>query len=150
MKLDLVRPKFIFSAAAGLAIAIVVGYPVGGRLLAIDAASPHGGSEPAFYLAKAGVNRALSQMNQRRANLQALVEGKTIPGCDNDLLYTDIPGGSYKVTAIYDRTAKEFRIIGTGVETKTGQKRSVQLVLRQQPDKKGLLQRIWTEVPVGG
>jgi hypothetical protein len=148
MRTQSIRPKFIYSAAVGLALAIVVGYPVSGWMMNRDGAD--GGSPAAFYLAKAGVDRALWQINQKKMNLQTIVDGSFVPGLNDDTSYTDVPGGAYTVKARYDRAAKEIRILGTGIEAKTGAKRSLELVLKQQPDEKGLLQSFWREVPSKG
>jgi hypothetical protein len=149
MRTQSIRPKFIYSAAVGLALAIVLGYPVSGWMMDRDGAED-GGSSAAYSLAKAGVDRALWQINQKKMNLQAIVDGSFVPGLNDDTSYTDLPGGAYKVQARYDKAAKEIRILGTGIEAKTGAKRSLELVLKQQPDEKGLLQSFWREVPSKG
>jgi len=142
-----VRPKFIASAAVGIALALVVGYPVGGWLMEPNSGlSPNGGNLAAFHLAKAGVDRALWQMNHEKANLDTLLAGESISGLSGSKIYTDVPGGTYKVEARYDKASRSFEITGTGTDAETGKVRAIQMVLKQQVSEKGMVQIEWKEV----
>jgi hypothetical protein len=141
-----VRRKFLFSAATGFAMAIIMGYPMTGWLLETQSPREPKAYSTAFRLAKAGVDRGLWQMNQQRVSLDHILAGRSIVGLEGDIAYDDVPGGSYKVKVAYVKDRKEFRVIGTGKDETTGEQRALELVLKQEPDEKGLLQTEWREI----
>ena len=142
-----VRPKFILSAAVGIALALVVGYPVGGWLVG-SYAEAEGVDMASFFLAKAGVDRALWQINQEKDFMDAVMKGRAVKGLNGDIDFLDVPGGSYRVKVRYHHAEGEFRILGTGVEAKTGRKQALELLIKKEPNEKGLIQKLWREVPV--
>jgi len=144
-----IRPRVIGSAAFGFALALVVGYPVGGWLAGTnDGIRPQDGNMTSFHLAKAGVDRGMWKINRSRVNLDALMDGAFVPGLNGDKTYRDVPGGTYKVQARYDKAAKRFLVKGTGKDAQTGEERAIELVLKQQPGRDGTMQVEWQEVEV--
>lgn len=148
-KPEIVRRRFILSAAMGLAMAIVAGYPISGWLMETHSSGlGNAGSKSAFHLAKAGVDRGLWSINQQRKTLDAVIKGKAVAGLDGDVVFSDIPGGTYKITARYDRQSRAIRVTSTGVDLNSGSSKTLELLLKQKPDAHGLMQLQWREVPV--
>ena len=70
-----------------------------------------------------------------------------LAGLNGDVVFSDIPGGTYKVLARYDRQARTIRVTSTGIDVDSGASKTLELVLKQAPDQHGLMQIQWREVP---
>lgn len=140
-----VRRRFILSASAGLALAIVCGFPIGGWL-----AETHNGdsaaSLTASHLAISAVNRGLWDLNQKRLSLDALAQGRRVAGYDNDVDYHDAAGGVYRLSARFEPRSEEILFVGTGSAAGSTAKKSVELSVKKRPGSAEYVQVAWREI----
>jgi len=114
-------------AAAALAAAVMTGHPLGARLAPWGTGLEREGGGTASRLARGGVERALQLLQEEPAYRKALLRGRSVPGLGNDVVYFDLPGGSYRVTARFNKAYGRIRIVGTGRDWSTGRSSSVLL-----------------------
>ena len=62
----------------------------------------------AFHLAEAGLDRGYWKLIERSTNWGLITTSGTISGYANDKIYTDIQGGSYKITLQPEQAAKRL------------------------------------------
>jgi len=86
----------------------------------------------AFHLAEAGVDRGYWKIRENDVNWTTLAAGGTIAGYNDDVIYTDIQGGSYKLKMQQGATNLEVWVTATGKDTSNNEYRAVKAVYTRQ------------------
>jgi len=82
----------------------------------------------AFHLAEAGLDRGYWKIKENDTNWTTLATGGTITGYDNDVVYTDVRGGSYKIKMQQGATNLEVWITATGKDHSNNEFRAIKAV----------------------
>jgi hypothetical protein len=141
---ETVRRRFLLMAAAVLAAAILIGQPKKGWMQ--EDRVDEFAATSAFHLAAAATQRGVWEFEQGHVSTKLLSTGRPIPRLNNDYLYTDVPGGTYRVKANYNPRSSEWVVLGTGIDAQTGYRRTLRVVYRRQAGDEGLNQIQWQEV----
>ncbi|HRY29341.1 MAG TPA: hypothetical protein P5079_04805 [Elusimicrobiota bacterium] len=82
----------------------------------------------AFHLAEAGVDRAVWKLTEIEQNWLDAKEGTPIPGYDDDMEYTDVQGGEYKILISSGPTLGQVTIRALGRDSTQKEVRGIQAV----------------------
>jgi len=85
----------------------------------------------ALQLAEAGVDRGVWKLNESKAIWDNLEDGP-ITGYNNDVVYTDVEGGSYKILISTTDNFSERKIIATGMESSGSEVKKIEVVMAKQ------------------
>jgi hypothetical protein len=85
-------------------------------------------SSSAFSLASAAVERGYWKVKSSTSTYSSLVLGNTLPGYRFDVTYTDVPGGSYRISVTSGPVADQVTIIGEGRDSNKSETRSIKAV----------------------
>lgn len=85
----------------------------------------------AFYLAEAGASRAVWKLKERSRNFEDALSGVPIAGYDADVVYDDVPGGSYRVRFSSGPGEHQITVVSTGKDDSSGEYRSIETVLER-------------------
>lgn len=86
----------------------------------------------AFHMAEAGLDRGYWKIKENDANWVTLAEGGTIEGYDDDVVYSDIEGGSYKIKMQQGDTNLEVKITATGKDNSNNEFRALRAVYSKE------------------
>lgn len=82
----------------------------------------------AFHLAEAGIDRAYWKLIEKEDNFQDITDGATIAGYANDVEYTDIEGGTYRINMTVGDTNLKVQVIATGKDATSKEYRAIKAV----------------------
>jgi len=82
----------------------------------------------AFNLAQAAVERGYWKVKSSTSTFEAVAMGQVLNGYNFDIIYNDMPGGSYRIKVSSGSTTKEVVIIGEGRDNSTKEIRAVMAV----------------------
>lgn len=82
----------------------------------------------AFHLAEAGIDRAYWKLIEKEEYFQTITEGGTLAGYADDVEYTDIEGGTYKVNMTVGDTNLKVQVIATGKDATSREYRAIKAV----------------------
>ena len=85
-------------------------------------------STTAFHLAEAAVDRGIWKMRESVAVWDSAADGP-ITGYNNDIEYTDIEGGKYKISITTTTVPDERKIVGIGRDSSTKEVRAIEVIL---------------------
>lgn len=80
----------------------------------------------AFQLAEAAVDRGYWKLVEQTSNWETIIHGGTIAGYCNDVIYSDIQGGFYKINITGSGT--QITITGTGKDSSSNKFKAIQVV----------------------
>ncbi|MDT8286899.1 MAG: hypothetical protein RQ748_07305 [Elusimicrobiales bacterium] len=86
----------------------------------------------AFHLAEAGIDRAYWKLIEKEDNFKDITEGAAIPGYADDVEYTDVKGGSYKINMTVGDTNLKVQVIATGKDATSKEYRAIKAVFAKQ------------------
>lgn len=78
----------------------------------------------AFNLAEAALDRGYWKVKSSTATCDRSINGAPIPGYNFDVVYTDVPGGSYRIS-ISSSGVKTIKIVGEGRDKSTNEVRAI-------------------------
>lgn len=82
----------------------------------------------AFHLAEAGIDRAYWKLIEKEEYFQNITEGGSLAGYADDVEYTDIDGGSYKINMTVGDTNLKVQVIATGKDATSKEYRAIKAV----------------------
>lgn len=85
----------------------------------------------AFELAEAGIDRGLWKIRESTAHWDTIVGGSTLGGYNNDTIYADIPGGSYRIKISKGADDSEIIVVATGKDGSANEFRAIQAKLKK-------------------
>lgn len=85
-------------------------------------------SSVAFQLAEAAVKRGYWKLVEQSGNWEAIKTGGTIVGYNNDVVYSDIDGGTYRIRFTADSSLNQITLVGTGKSTAGNEFRAIEVV----------------------
>ena len=85
----------------------------------------------AFNLAEAAVNRGYWTAKSSTAAIAAALAGQPISGCEFDAIYTDVPGGTYRIQ-ITSAGSSSIQIVGEGRDSSGRQTRAIAAVYQNR------------------
>lgn len=83
-------------------------------------------STTAFHLAEAALDRGVWKLKEKSSNWTDAEAGTVIAGYDNDQVYTDIAGGSYKIKFSSGPIAGEVTVVGKAIDQSSNELRAIQ------------------------
>jgi len=86
----------------------------------------------AFNLADAGIERGMWKLKSSTYTWTMASEGGVITGYNFDTVYTDIPGGKYRIKFSSGPLVRSVTILSEGKDDKTGQVRAIRAVYQNQ------------------
>lgn len=89
-------------------------------------------SSLAFHLAEAGADRGYWKLKENSDNWDTVAGGGSIAGYNDDVDYTDIEGGSYRVRMEQGDTATKVDIIATGKDYTSNEYRAIKVVYSKE------------------
>lgn len=84
----------------------------------------------AFNLADGAVERGMWKLKSSTSTWDAAAKGTLIAGYNNDLTYSDMPGGYYRIKFSSGPSAGRVTVIGEGKDTSSNEIRAVQVVFQ--------------------
>lgn len=90
-----------------------------------------GRADTALRLAEAATERGVWKLRESDAIWDSIASGP-LSGYNNDVAYTDVAGGEYKIKISVGELSDRREIVGTGKEEKNGIYRAVKVVLEKQ------------------
>lgn len=92
----------------------------------------------AFHLAEAAVDRGIWKLTESDENWTDAKDGNDITGYENDVEYTDVAGGLYRILFSSGPNSGEVTVLGTGRDTSTKEVRAVQAIYTKAAINAGL------------
>lgn len=89
-------------------------------------------STVAFNLAEAGIDRGMWKLKSSTGTWDKAMKGTPIAGYHNDVVYTDVAGGSYRINFSMGPGASRVSITAEGQDASTHAKRAIRVVYRNQ------------------
>ena len=86
----------------------------------------------AFHLAEAGLDRGYWKIKENDTNWTTLADGDTIAGYNDDVIYSDIEGGSYKIKMQQGDASLQVKITATGKDRSNNEYRALQAVYSKE------------------
>ncbi|OGR45365.1 MAG: hypothetical protein A2X35_03740 [Elusimicrobia bacterium GWA2_61_42] len=86
----------------------------------------------AFHLAEAGLDRAYWKLKENSTNWTTIATGGVVDGYHDDVVYSDIEGGSYKVKMEQGDTGLEIKITATGKDFSNNEYRAIKAVYTKE------------------
>ena len=90
-----------------------------------------GRADTALRLAEAAAERGVWKLRESDAIWDSIASGP-LGGYDNDVAYTDVAGGGYKIKISVGMLSDRREIVGTGKEEKSGIYRAVKVIVEKQ------------------
>lgn len=85
-------------------------------------------STSAFHLAEAGIDRAVWKLNEKSSYWTDASTGTIFAGYNNDKVYGDITGGTYRIRISSGSSARQVKIVATGRDTSTNELRAIEVL----------------------
>lgn len=83
-------------------------------------------STTAFHLAEAGIDRAVWKLNEKNSYWTDASTGTIFAGYNNDKIYDDIAGGTYRIRISSGSQPKQVKILATGRDSSTRELRAIE------------------------
>jgi len=90
----------------------------------------HKHSTTAFHLAEAAVDRGLWKLRESKDVWDSFAGTGTVAGYNDDVTYSDIEGGTYKIAISSTSEETERKIIGWGRDSSTNEKRVIEMIVK--------------------
>lgn len=90
-------------------------------------------SDAALQLAQAGITKALWKLTQLDKSWTTVCEGGVLAGYVDDVEYTDVAGGLYKIRITSSGTPQQVKVVAKGRDALSGETRTIEAVYGQ-PD----------------
>lgn len=89
-------------------------------------------STVAFYLAEGGADRAVWKLKENSTNFDAVLNGGSLAGYNNDVNYTDVTGGVYRIVMTSTTVKREIRVVSTGKDMSANEHRAIEVLLKKE------------------
>lgn len=86
----------------------------------------------AFNLAEAAVERGYWKIKNSTSTFQSVMDGNTLTGYNFDVIYNDIPGGTYRISITSGPAARSVTIIGEGRDSTTKETRAIKAIFENK------------------